>query len=171
MGPDRPLSKEERSCQKFVQEFYDWYTAPAKMDKKNPDGDLDMDDVLELKPQLLDKGLFSLIKNDRDCVATEQGICDLDFDPFFGSQDPSQKYLVKDIQLKENRCRVPMMEVRDGVLQESSTVEAELEKQKDHWVLYNFYYNFPDRNDGSSNNLRGLFQQWDAYHRKQNNRQ
>jgi hypothetical protein len=95
MGPDRPLSKEERSCQKFVQEFYDWYTAPAKMDKKNPDGDLDMDDVLELKPQLLDKGLFSLIKNDRDCVATEQGICDLDFDqghsaerkPLQGSDD------------------------------------------------------------------------------------
>lgn len=86
----QPLSKDEQSCKKFVQEFYDWYTAPATMDKKHPDRSLYMDDVLEYKPQLLDKGLFALLKTDRDCVAKEQGICDLDFDPFFGSQDPSQ---------------------------------------------------------------------------------
>lgn len=171
LEPKRPLSKEERSCQKFVQEFYDWYTAPAKMDKKNPDRDLNMDDVLQYKPQLLDKGLFALIKSDWDCVAKEQGICDLDFDPFFGSQDPSQKYLVKDVHLKDNRCRVPMMEERDGVLQTTPSVEAELERQTDHWVIYNFYYNnYPDK-DGKSVDLRSLFKQWAEYDLKMEKKQ
>jgi hypothetical protein len=142
MEPKRPLNKEERSCQKFVQEFYDWYTAPATMDREHPDRSLYMDDVLDWKPQLLDKGLFSLLKSDRD---------------------PSQQYLVKDIHLKGNRCRVPMMEERDGVLQTTPSVEAELERQTDHWVLYNFHYNnYPDQ-DGKSSDLRSLFKQWAEY--------
>lgn len=168
MGPKRPLSKEERSCQKFVQEFYDWYTAPAKMDKKNPDRSLNSDDVLDWRPELLDKGLYSLIKSDRDCIAKSQGICDLEFDPFFGSQDPSQRYLVKNVHIKEDRCRVPMMEIRDGVLQTTSSVEPDLKRQGNHWVFYNFYYDFPDN---KSDNLRGLFKQWDEYHRKQDKKQ
>src|ERR1035438_107948 len=164
----RLLTKEEQSCQKFVQEFYDWYTAPAKMDKKNPDRSLNSDDVLDWKPQLLDKGLYSLIKSDRDCIAKSQGICDLEFDPFFGSQDPSQRYLVKDVHVKEDHCRVPMMEVRDGVLQAKSSLEPDLKWQGNHWVFYNFYYDFPDN---MSDNLRGLFKQWDEYHRKQDKKQ
>jgi hypothetical protein len=168
MGPKRPLSKEEQSCQKFAQDFYDWYTAPAKIDKKNPDRNLYMDDVLQYKPQLLDKELYSLIKSDRDCVAKEQGICDLEFDPFFGSQDPSQRYLVKDVHIKDDHCRVPMMEVRDGVLQTTTTVEPDLKRQGNHWVFYNFYYDF---SDNMSDNLRGLFKQWDEDHRKQDKKQ
>lgn len=63
------------------------------------------------------------------------------------------------------------MEVRDGVLQTTPSVEAELEWQSDHWVLYNFYYNDPELHDSKSNGLRGLFMQWDEYHRKQNTTQ
>jgi hypothetical protein len=171
IGPKRHLSNEERSCQKFVQDFYDWYAAPATMDKEHPDRSLNMDDVLDWKPQLLDKGLFSLLKSDRDCIAKTKGICDLDFDPFFGSQDPSQKYLVKDVHLKGNRCRVPMIEERNGVLQTTPSVEAELEKQTDHWVFIDFYYNnYPDQN-GKSVGLRSLFKQWVEYDLKMEKKQ
>jgi hypothetical protein len=163
MEPKRPLNKEERSCQKFVQEFYDWYTAPDKLNKKNPDSSLNMFDVMERRPQILDKKIYSLFKSDNDCQIRTQGICDLDFDPFVGSQDPSPRYLVKDVHLKGNRCRVPMMEERDGVLQTTPSVEAELERQNDHWVFIDFYYNnYPDQN-GKSVGLRSLFKQWAEY--------
>src|ERR1035437_4263831 len=57
IGQKRHLSNEARSCQKFVQDFYDWYAAPATMDKEHPDRSLTMDDVLYGTPKLLDKGL------------------------------------------------------------------------------------------------------------------
>lgn len=141
--------KDEASCKKFVQDFYDWYTTP---------GFLNMDDVMKQKPQLLDAKLFALIKYDRDCVQSSHEICALDFDPYTNSQDPAEKYIANGAQINGNRCRVPVLEARQGTIERPRVLEAELEWQTDHWVFYDFYYYWDNALDNNARDLRGIIQ-------------
>lgn len=135
---------DARSCRRFVQSFYDWYETPVRSANSQSDHDLYDDDVLTLKPDVLDKGLYVLLKADRDCIKRSKGICNLDFDPFYNSQDPSEKYLVKEVHLSGNRCTAQMMEINHGELQKAVRVQPVLEWQGGHWVFVNFDYFYPD---------------------------
>jgi len=134
--------RDERSCGAFVQDFYDWYETPVKALSGHRDRELYDADVLEMRPASLDKELYRLLKEDRDCIHKSKGICKLDFDPFFNSQDPSDKYLIKEVRLNGNRCTASMKEIRNGRLQNSVRVQPELEWHTRRWVFVNFHYSF-----------------------------
>lgn len=145
-----------KSCRVFVQEFYDWYSKPVKFRSGRPDRDRYDEDVLRERPDVLDKSLYRLLKSDRDCIKRTKGICNLDFDPFYNSQDPSQKYLVKEVHLAGARCTAPMMEMNDGEMDKPTRVQPELERRSGRWVFVNFDYFYPDDAHMKPTDLRSI---------------
>jgi hypothetical protein len=91
------------------------------------------DDALRVKAPVLSRQLVKLIKKDRECNKKEQGICNLDFDPFLNSQDPRGKYLVNGVALTNARCMATI---------ENGHEVAELVKAGLSWEFVNFHYSF-----------------------------
>lgn len=154
--PHRPAVKNAASCGRFVQDFYDWYAAPVPARHERPVRDRYDEDVLRDKPELLEEGLYRLLQADRACVNRSREICNLDFDPFYNSQDPSEKYLVKEVRMDGGSCTVPMAEIKQGRPQALVRVQPELHWQSDHWVFANFDYFYPDDPARKPTNLRSL---------------
>jgi len=130
-------SARERSCQAFVQKFYDWYWNQLADRADNPDFDLRQlhvyDDALRVKPPVLSRQLVKLIKKDRECNKREHGICNLDFDPFLNSQDARGKYLVNSVTLTSAGCMATI---------ENGHEVVELVKSGSSWEFVNFHYSF-----------------------------
>src|SRR5215469_12476490 len=76
----------EASCQKFVQDFYNWYLPRTQRYRGRPE-----DLVLKEKPTFLSRELFKALR--ADTVAQDKDksgdIVGLDMDPFLNSQDDS----------------------------------------------------------------------------------
>jgi hypothetical protein len=119
-----------------VQEFYDWYG--------RPDRDRYDEDVLKSRPEVLDESLYRLLKADRECISKSKGICNLDFDPFYNSQDPAPKYLATRVRFAGELCLVSISEARDGKPQGVTRVQPEMKWVTNHWVFVNFDYFYPD---------------------------
>jgi hypothetical protein len=143
---------QKKSCRDFVQGFYDWYVSPVKRDKQHPMGNLDVGDVLQIKPRLFSVKLLSLLKEDRDIQARNPGyITGLEFDPFLNSQDPSPKFQVQSVSLKDGVCRAVVWGLDDGKRREE--VEPELTSKYGTWGFVNFHY--PGTTRPSDENLIG----------------
>lgn len=155
-GQTRGQEINAQSCRTFVQEFYDWYSKPVKSRRGLPDRERYDEDVLRERPYVLDESLYRLLKSDRDCIKKTKGICNLDFDPFYNSQDPSQKYLVKEVHLAGARCKAPMMEMNDGALYKATRVQPVLEWRSGRWVFVNFDYFYPYDADLKPTDLRTI---------------
>jgi hypothetical protein len=138
MKPKRPLSKEERSCQKFVQEFYDWYVARDVQYEKSREVRTTSDYVLQLRPHVLSAELLRLLKDDSEAQSKANEIVGLDFDPFFDSQDPSPKFEVESVSVMNDRCDAVVNGIREGEKQER--VMPELVAAGQSWVFVNFHY-------------------------------
>jgi len=130
-------SLQEQSCQAFVQKFYDWYW--NQFADRADDSNFDVsqlhvyDDALQVKPPVLSRQLVLLFKKDRECNKREQGICNLDFDPFLNSQDARGKYLVNRVTLANDRCLATI---------ENGHEVTELVKSGSSWRFVNFHYSF-----------------------------
>jgi hypothetical protein len=142
------------SCKAFVQQFYEWYSRPVKSKHGRPDRGRYDGDVLKDRPEVLDASLYRLLKADLDCRKRSKEICNLDFDPFYNSQDASEKYVVKEVHLVGHRCTVPMTEIVNGERQRMLRVQPELEWRTTHWVFVDFDYFYPDDPGVKPTNLR-----------------
>jgi hypothetical protein len=128
--PARAQSKDERSCQEFVQGFYDWYINSHLSESHG----VAWYDVPRLRPHSLSLELSNLLKKEDADQVKYQGIIHLDADPFLNSQDPSLKYSVESVAITNGRCL--------AVVKGSSEVRPELLQNSAGWAFTNFHYSF-----------------------------
>ena len=127
----------EASCQKFVQDFYDWYL-PRVLRWKGRSGDL----VLKEKPAVLSPELAKALKEDSEAQAKDKSgdIVGLDSDPFLNSQDDGfQKCVAGKTVIQGTSCRVEVS-CNFPKQKAESPVTPELTFTGGHWIFVNFHY-------------------------------
>ncbi len=130
-------SDQEKSCREFVQGFYDWYYMRLNLDEKIHAGPAS-NDVLRLKPEVLDTRLRRLLREDAAAQAKDsEYVVGLDFDPFLNAQDWDGKYWVAHVAVTGNRCRAYVWSNNWG--KKIETVDPELELKAGHWIFVNFH--------------------------------
>jgi len=133
----RALNADEESCKAVVQKFYDWYWNRFADQAEKPGFNLQRlpsaEDVLRLKPPVLDRALQQLLQNEEDEMRRTHEIGNLDFDPFLNTQDAQGEYTVNGVDVTKDRCAVRI---------ERGHLTAELEKVGTSWIFTNFDYRF-----------------------------
>jgi hypothetical protein len=134
-----PPSKDEQSCQDFVQQFYDWYLSFNTSKGKLPANGPSEEDVLRLRPQVLSPELLRMLKEDLEASKkSSDDVVGLDFDPFLNTQDPSPKFKLERVTVKDGHCNAVVYGIRGGKKQEK--VKPELTQGASGWVFVNFHY-------------------------------
>jgi|HubBroStandDraft_5_1064220.scaffolds.fasta_scaffold34341_3 hypothetical protein len=153
-APIATTSPDVESCRAFVQEFYDWYVkAEATPALRN--GWLSL---AKARPHALSASLQKQLDADyRASAANSQEIVGLDFDPFLNSQDPSKKFAVQNVTVKDGGCTAEVRGVADGGLQER--VNPELDQKGGAWEFINFHYPGADPKDGGEQDLVSILKQ------------
>jgi hypothetical protein len=64
----------------------------------------------------------------------------LDFDPFFNSQDPSSRFEVERVTMKDVHCHAVVNGIEQG--EKRDRVVPELVEARGKWVFVNFHYRF-----------------------------
>jgi hypothetical protein len=136
-----PIGADEgAACRQFAQSFYDWY---VPLTQKEGSG-LPWNVVLERKGDVLAPDLFQGLKVDSDAQAQAKGdLVGIDFDPFVGSQDPSDRYEARRVTWTGDRCSVEVWPASPADTAEKTTkpdVIAELAREKGRWRFHNFRY-------------------------------
>jgi len=145
------MNAEEQSCTVFVQNFYDWYVLKGVLDDCNRTHDAEscktvasshvvttMSLKQALSPKL--KGLLDKY----EVVQTKNSDVGLDFDEFLNSQDPSPKFEVESVQVKDGHCDAVVNGIQDE--QKRERIGPELVKSEGHWMFVNFHYYSDDGN-------------------------
>lgn len=126
------------SCQKFVQEFYDWYLKISG-DIKIPPAEF----AVRKRPYFFDLRLRQELENDYAAqrrLAPSEGISGVDFDPFLGTQDPGPKYMTKNCRLEKNVCFAEVSAFTPEPLRKGhADVIAELRFKDNRWQFFDFY--------------------------------
>ena len=89
--------------------------------------------VLNRRPPLLSPELAQLIAEDQRKMLATHEAGKLDFDPFWGNQDPQGIYKAGRAAVEGDRCKVSIPEADEIV---------ELQRSGTSWVFVNFYYCF-----------------------------
>jgi hypothetical protein len=142
----RVLAEEEKSCQAFVQEFYNWYLPRFYNSAQEPSSD----DVLKIRPQALSPKLLHMLQEDSEASAKAAGeIVGLDFDPFLNSNgDFGTEARVTRVSLVNGLCRVSVQGYEQNQLE--GQVFAELSRKGNLWAFEDFYF------DGSFSHSKDL---------------
>ena len=127
----------QKSCRDFVQVFYDWYVPKALKESEVPASDL----ALKYKAALFSPELRQALGEDSQAQAKAKGeIVGLDFDPFLNTQDPSERYVLGNVSVKDERCSVEVHSVTSGKKSAKAAVVPELLFKGGHWMFVNFHY-------------------------------
>lgn len=123
---------DDRSCRKFVQDFYDWYVPIATADKDRT--------TVALLPRksAFDPGLWQMLVADDEAQSHSNEIVGLDFDPVLNSQDPSSKFIVESVSARDSHCSATVVGIEHGVRDEH--VIPELVFSNGSWIFVNFRY-------------------------------
>ena len=135
-----PQSPESSSCQRFAQQFYDWYVPFTQKRFHFPASDI----ALRRKAVVFSPQLLRALRIDSEAQARAKGeLVGLDFDPFLGSQDPADLYEARQATVKNGTCS-------GGVWRASRTdtagkmdrpeAVAELKQQNGGWQFVDFTY-------------------------------
>jgi hypothetical protein len=136
---DAEQRRSEQSCRNFVQEFYNWYVAQEIAHEKSRTAGPPSNEVLRFRPQVLSPELAQALQEETTAQARATDARSvLDFDPFLNSQDPSPKFVVASVALKDGRCRAVVNGIAQGKKQER--VMPELILAGESWVFVNFHY-------------------------------
>jgi hypothetical protein len=135
-----PSGPKNSSCRQFAQSFYDWYVPVWQKTTKEPSSNV----ALQRKAAVFEPELLRALKIDAEAQSRAKGeIVGLDFDPFLGSQDPADRYEIREATLQGDKCLVEIWEAsRDSKLAkpEKPAVVAELRLDKGRWQFLNFHY-------------------------------
>jgi len=135
--------QDSSSCQKFTQEFFDWY-APLTQPRENTSVAAAQRKIRQHEPEVLDPKLLRALRADDEAQERAKGeIVGLDFDPFVGSQDPADHYETRKLSLEGNKCSVEVWRASPSDTAEKSDkpdVVAEVVRQNGHWRFVNFRY-------------------------------
>jgi len=136
--------QDSSPCRRFVQQFYDWYVPLIQKARNGPTSDV----ALQRKPEAFNPGLLRALKLDSEASARAKGdIVGLDFDPFVGGQDPADRYELRRVTSRDNKCSVEVWRASPTDTAEKSgrpDVVADLALDRGHWQFLNFRY--PDVN-------------------------
>jgi hypothetical protein len=136
---DAKQRQTEQSCQNFVQQFYTWYLGHNAHNEESRSAGPSWDDVLRLRPQALSPDLLALLKDDLAASrANSDEIVGLDWDPVLATQDPSPKFEVESVSLKDGHCYAVVNGIERGKKHE--TVVPELAQAGRKWAFVNFHY-------------------------------
>jgi hypothetical protein len=138
-----PGQQDSASCRRFVQEFYDWYTPFFKEPFQAPKSGRVSDVALKNKAALFNPELVRALKADSDAQAHSKDLVGIDFDPFFGSQDPADQYDARRVTTQADKCLVEVWRAspRDTAAQSGKPeVVAEVSFVRGHWQFQNFRY-------------------------------
>jgi len=151
------LTEEAKSCQAFVQEFYNWYLPRfnipiSPVNEKNSAQGPTSDDVLKIRPEALSPKLLHMLQGDSEASAKAVGeIVGLDFDPFLNTNgDFGTEARVTRVSLVNGLCRVSVQGYEKN--QPEGQVFAELSPKGNLWVFEDFYF------DGSFSHSKDLIQ-------------
>ncbi|HWG21265.1 MAG TPA: hypothetical protein VG225_12110 [Terracidiphilus sp.] len=131
------LAVDQKSCEAFVQNFYDWYWNPiaaqAELPGFDPKSKHSLDDVLTRKPRVLTPELSRLLKGDEDTTRFSGGAATLAFDPFLNGPNPHGQFRVNRVTVSGDRCWATV---------DAGHLQVELKRSKDGWLIANFIYSF-----------------------------
>jgi hypothetical protein len=100
---DRSGSQDIRSCSRFTAKFFRWYAPLTQMRLDGPAFRL----AIEQKPAAFAPELLRALQIDAQAQAKAKGeIVGIDFDPFVGSQDPTDHYAIRNATERGNTCTV-----------------------------------------------------------------
>jgi Protein of unknown function (DUF3828) len=134
-------AKPEDSVRKFAQDFYRWYVPlAAKSNKGTP-----FEVAIKQRPSSFSPQLLQALRDDAEAQAKAVGeTVGLDFDPFLNSQDPSNHYVIGQINLKNDGYWVDVHTSKSEKVHAKTSVIAVVNQSGGHWFFTNF--RFP--NDG-----------------------
>jgi Protein of unknown function (DUF3828) len=151
LEPAHVPTKDEQSCQEFVQKFYDWYVFNMHDGwcKQSHDAESckEASDFHSVPAMSLKHVQSPSLTRLLDKFKAAQGEDDpgLDFDYYLNTQDGSGKFEVESVQVKNNQCNAVVNGIAGG--QKRERVLPELVKTDGKWLFVNFYYKF-DMGDG-----------------------
>lgn len=131
--------QESLSCQRFAQQFYDWYVPFTQKDLPIPAFDV----ALQRKPTMFSPDVLHALRVDSEAQARAKELVGIDFDPFLGSQDPADHYEARHATVKGETCSVEVW--RDSPTDTAAKMDkpeavAELKQQNQNWQFVNFTY-------------------------------
>jgi len=141
---EKPLSTD-RSCRKFVQEFYSWYAAKAAKERQEMAGDL----PLKYRSDLFSSAIVQGIREvDEAQKVAGSDLISFDVDPFVGADGIAKKYIVERASVTNNRCMAEVHAVWDGKEDQAPDVISETVIENGKWTFVNFYFPSPSNPKG-----------------------
>jgi hypothetical protein len=135
-----PESPESSSCQRFAQQFYDWYVPFTQKRLHMPASDV----ALQRRAVVFSPELVHALRIDSEAQARAKGaLVGLDFDPFLGSQDPADHYETRQATVKNGTCSVGVWRASptdSAAKMDRPEAVAELKQQNGGWRFVNFTY-------------------------------
>jgi hypothetical protein len=132
----------EKSCQRFAQDFYDWYVKKVTSDFKASNPSAPWHAALKHDGNPFNPRLTrALIASDAEAKADGDPV--LDFDPMLNSQDPADHYVVRSVTIKNNHCWATVYGFWSRPVPARANepqVAAELEFKGGRWLFVNFHY-------------------------------
>jgi hypothetical protein len=161
-----PELSDEKSCQDFVQKFYDWRVSLLGdlFCSHSLKGTLASEEEIHEQEeecrvasayrnaeklslnQVLSPKLVHYLKRE-DAEQAKEEDAGLDFDPYLNTQDPSPKFVVDSVNVKGNRCDA-VVHGYDILGKQREKVMPELSKTNGRWTIENFHYEY-DGKDGN----------------------
>lgn len=128
------------SCRQFAQAFYDWYVPLTQRRMNGPASDV----ALRRKADMFDPDLVRALKLDSEAQArAKSDLVGIDFDPFVGSQDPADHYIVRAVKWQGDKCSAEVWGASPpgaATQPDKPDVVAEVKHQYGHWQFFNFRY-------------------------------
>ena len=135
-------AKPEDSVRKFAQDFYRWYVPIAFKENKGPAFGI----AIKQRPSSFSPQLLQALRDDAEAQAKAIGeMVGLDFDPFLNSQDPSNHYVIGQINRKTDGYWVDIHTSKSEETHAKSRIIAVVNQSGGHWFFSNF--RFPDGGD------------------------
>ena len=140
LGQVAPQSPETSSCERFAQQFYDWYVPLTQKQLRMPASNV----ALERRAAMFSPNLLHALKIDSEAEARAKGeLVGLDFDPFLGSQDPADHYEARHAAMKNGTCSVGVWRASPNdtaAKMDRPEAVAQLKRQNGGWQFVNFIY-------------------------------
>lgn len=144
-----------KSCRQFVEAFYGWYI--PLWSHSLGEGPTADERAVQVRPQAFSTGLILQLSEDNEAQDAADGdLVGLDGDPFTGSQDSDERFILRRVSTKGNRCWAEMHGVWYGKEDATPDVTPELLLKNGRWVFVNFHYQDPARPGWSGSLLKEL---------------
>jgi hypothetical protein len=144
------------SCIQFVQSFYDWYVSKAIVQNRERPWHLA---AKHGGKAFDDKLTQALAKSDAEVRSTGDAV--LDFDPILNTQDPAERYVIREVTRKDGHCLANVYGVWSRSVPDQGKkpqVVAEIAFENGRWLFVNFHY--PNSSSPKNENLLSIL----SYH-------